>query len=235
VYLFIRASANTANLDAYRMPQQLLAEADKTWRRAKREEARASPTEFDLDVKRVLGLLDYKPVHLKVLRHALCTCPLVWAVAVSMDRAHAVIAHRMPIAPDSDRFPMQTTIQEDLFAVDIWLHGQEVAIMCLSQDKFTMNAVPAVHSQVCSRRRRSADLFTKVLYHVSTAWDVQRPAVPSPQPLGQTKMMQNLFTACKVPCVMVPQHIWVSLESDEMKQDFLQRHIQQTPSESILM
>ena len=69
---------------------------------------------------------------------------------------------------------------------------------------------------------------------LTNVW-VQRPGVPAPQPLGQTKMMQNLFTACKVPVVMVPQHIWVSMENDELKRDFLQRHIRQTTSESIMM
>jgi hypothetical protein len=70
VYMFIRASANTINLDAYRMPQRLLTESDKAWRLKKREESRQSPTEFDLDVKRVLGLLQFKDVQMKV-----CTVP----------------------------------------------------------------------------------------------------------------------------------------------------------------
>ena len=66
VYMFIRASANTINLDAYRMPQRLLSESDKAWRQKKREESREPPTEFDLDVKRVLGLLQFKQVDTKV-------------------------------------------------------------------------------------------------------------------------------------------------------------------------
>jgi hypothetical protein len=48
-------------------------------------------------------------------------------------------------------------------------------------------------------------------------------------------MMQNLFTASKIPVVMVPQHIWAAMETDELKRDFLQRHIRQTTSESIMM
>lgn len=66
VYMFIRASANTINLDAYRMPQRLLTESDKAWRLKKREESRDTPTKFDLDVKRVLGLLQFKDVQMKV-------------------------------------------------------------------------------------------------------------------------------------------------------------------------
>jgi hypothetical protein len=38
---------------------------------------------------------------------------------------------------------LQTIIQDGLFTVDIWVRSQEVAIMCLSQDKFTLNSVPS--------------------------------------------------------------------------------------------
>lgn len=55
--------------------------------------------------------------------------------------------------------------------------------------------------------------------------------VPAPVPLGQTRMMQHLFVACKVPVVLVPQHIWISLESDSLKRDFLKRHVEAAESD----
>lgn len=64
MYLFIRASAN---LEAYNMPQLLLQEAERTWRRTKREESRHSLTDFEMDVKRILStMLEIKPVDTKV-------------------------------------------------------------------------------------------------------------------------------------------------------------------------
>lgn len=59
--------------------------------------------------------------------------------------------------------------------------------------------------------------------------------VPAPVPLGQTRMMQHLFVACQVPVVLVPQHIWMSLESDSLKRDFLKRHIQAAEADRGLM
>lgn len=48
-------------------------------------------------------------------------------------------------------------------------------------------------------------------------------------------MMQYLFVACKIPAVLVPQHIWMSLESDSLKRDFLKRHIHAAESDRELM
>lgn len=54
-------------MDAYHMPQMLLQEADRAWRRSKREESRQALNDFELDVKRIVsGMLDIKPVETKV-------------------------------------------------------------------------------------------------------------------------------------------------------------------------
>jgi hypothetical protein len=76
VYLFIKASASQASLDAYRMPPRLLRCADRAWRAAKREEATVEPSKFELDVRRVLGLININTVELKARPHLLSPSPL---------------------------------------------------------------------------------------------------------------------------------------------------------------
>jgi hypothetical protein len=100
-----------------------------------------------------------------------------------------------------DMWLVQVLIEEGLFAVDLWIPAHGLAIMCLPKDKFTVNAV-AVHGP--------------------------HGIVLAPQPLGQTKMMQNLFRICQVPVCMVPNHIWADLGSDQFKCDFLKRQIQKS-------
>eukprot|EP00892_Ulva_mutabilis_P008362 jgi/Ulvmu1/5899/UM026_0020.1 len=168
VYLFIRASASSANLEAYHMPHLLLQEADRAWRRTKREESRQALNEFEVDVKRIVSsMLDIKPVEPKAI------------------------------------------INDGLFTVDLWCPSRDVAIMCLGPSKFSINAIPPPAGQGMP--------------------------VPAPVPLGQTRMMQHLFVACKVPVVLVPQHIWMSLESDSLKRDFLHRHIEAAETDRALM
>lgn len=100
---------------------------------------------------------------------------------------------------------MQVVIEDGLFAVDLWIPAASLAIMCLPKDKFTVNAVA-----------------------------VKGPhgIMQTPQALGQTKMMQNLFRICQVPVCMIPHHIWMDLGSDEIKRDFLQRQIRKSSSMS---
>lgn len=63
----MRASVSSSNLEAYFMPQLLLQEADRAWRRSKREESRHSSSDFEMDVKRILtSMLDIRPVETKV-------------------------------------------------------------------------------------------------------------------------------------------------------------------------
>ena len=98
---------------------------------------------------------------------------------------------------------VQVTIHEGLFAVDLWVPAHELAIMCVPKRRFTANAVT-----------------------------VKGPSGPvqAPQPLGPTKMMQQLLHKCRVPVCMVPEHIWCELATDDLKRDFLQRQIQRASS-----
>ena len=99
--------------------------------------------------------------------------------------------------------PLQALIEDGLFTVDLWIPQHGLAIMCLPKDKFTVNAV--------------------------TIKAPQGP-ITAPQPLGQTKMMQNLLRVCQIPVCMVPHHIWFDLASDALKCDFLKRQIQKSGS-----
>ena len=101
---------------------------------------------------------------------------------------------------------MQVAVEDGLFAVDLWIPAHSLAIMCLPKSKFTVNVV-AVHGP--------------------------HGIVHAPQPLGQTKMMQNLLRICQVPVCMVPHHIWMDLGSDEFKRDFLKRQIQKSGSVNV--
>ena len=98
---------------------------------------------------------------------------------------------------------MQVVIEDGIFAVDLWVPDASLAIMCLPSDRFTVNAVV-----------------------------VNQSGVEAPQPLGQTKMLQQLLRACRVPVCMIPHHIWMDLGSDEMKRDFLSRQIRKQSSVS---
>jgi hypothetical protein len=100
---------------------------------------------------------------------------------------------------------VQVVIEDGLFAVDLWVPAHGLAIMCLPKTRFSINAVA-----------------------------VKGPHGPmqAPQPLGQTKMMQNLFHVCKVPVCMVPYHIWCELLTDEVKREFLQRQIQKATAQA---
>lgn len=67
------------------MPQLLLQEADRTWRRTKREESRHSLTDFEMDVKRILStMLEIKPVDTKVCFHD-CTDNENGNMTISLD------------------------------------------------------------------------------------------------------------------------------------------------------
>ena len=138
----------------------------------------------------------------QLLQHA----SQVWQQAKADETGHPVTDFEKDVLRTLSQLNINSvehkvTIEEGLFAVDLWIPAHFLAIMCLPKSKFTVNAV-AVHGP--------------------------HGTMHAPQPLGQTKMMQNLFRICHVPVCMVPQHIWTDLGSDDYKRDFLKRQIQKS-------
>jgi hypothetical protein len=235
--VFILLKHSTASMKSYNVPEQLLSHSETVWLQAKADETQVAATPFEKDVLRVLSLLNINTVERKVRHPSVPCCTLDSHIGVCLAgrfkdllpvlmlfelRPAAFGAWAMQLiqppckctswllpscflAAKHSKQHMQVVIEDGLFAVDLWIPAASLAIMCLPKDKFTVNSVA-----------------------------VKGPhgIMQTPQALGQTKMMQNLFRICQVPVCMIPHHIWMDLGSDEIKRDFLQRQIRKSSSMS---